>query len=98
VLRVVVDAVTNPERRNLSLVLTAVSPPSVPASPLAIGRLSFYPANQGGSFLLPLPGPVLDRLEADRALTVVCALEVESGEGLEATAVQLRSLTLAPAP
>lgn len=99
VLRVVVGEVTNPERRNLSLVVTAVLP-AAPSSAegLLIGRLTFYPANQGGTFVLPLPAPALAQLDAQRVLGVHCALEVEGGEGLESMRVQLRALTLAPAP
>jgi len=94
VLRVTVSELENPQNQNLVLVIAAL----LPAQPFEIGRLSFFPANQAGTFVLPLPAPVAEHVARDRALALRCTLESDAGVGLEAARVRLRALELGTEP
>jgi hypothetical protein len=94
VLRVAVGEVENPQNQNLVLVIAAL----LPAQPIELGRLSFFPANQAGVFVLPLPASVAEHVARDGALTLRCTLEADAGAGLEAAQVRLRTLALGAEP
>ena len=96
VLRVVVDDVESAPGQNPVLVVSAM----LPSATLELGRLAFYPANRGGTFVLPLPSAVAAHVDASRGLAVRCALELEglAGSSLEAVRARVRSLVLMPAP
>lgn len=93
-LRVVVDAIDNPQSHNLVLVVTAL----MPAAPIELGRLSFFPTSSGGTFLVPLPATVAAHTDATGTLTLRCSLEVEGGSEPERVQAQVRSLALVPPP
>jgi len=96
VLRIVVDDVESAPGQNPVLVVSA----TLPSAAIELGRLAFYPANRGGTFVLPLPTAVAAHVDASRGLSVRCALELEgpAGSSLEAVRARVRSLVLMPAP
>jgi hypothetical protein len=94
VLRVTVGEVENPQDQALVLVIAAL----LPARQIELGRLSFYPPNQAGTFVLPLPAPVVEHVAQNRALTLRCALEAGAGAKLDAARVRLRALALGAEP
>lgn len=97
VLAVEVDELVNPRGEALVLVVTAL----LPAAPLELGRLSFFPANRAGTFAVPLPAAVRAHVQASGGLRLRCALENlenEAGHGLEGLEARVRSLRWMPEP
>lgn len=94
VLRITVREVDNPRGQNLVLVIAAL----LPARSLELGRLSFFPASQAGTFVLPLPATVAEHVAREGALTLRCTLEADAAAGLDGVRVRLRTLTLGAEP
>jgi len=94
VLRVTVGEVENPQSQALVLVIAAL----LPARELELGRLSFYPPSQAGTFVLPLPASVVEHVAQNRALTLRCTLDAGAGAKLGAARVRLRALALGAEP